>query len=131
MKKTVLIAVTIALALSSVSKAAEVLGYQSIPHIVATHKDNELRFKRDYAGKRLSFSSTFAGAREGFGGIRVTFGSGNIGQTDIDCKMETTNPMVAKIIDWRKGLRVNVEGTIYSVFVNDITLTDCTLEPVK
>ena len=107
-------------------KAAD-LDSKDIERAVATYKQNEMRFTRDYVGKTIEFEWTFDRAKAKlFGdGYRVVFGGGLFGGADCDVQDQKT---IDAVIDWNKGQRVHVYGTIHDVTFGTLQLKSCTIE---
>jgi hypothetical protein len=117
------------LAASTLSSHAADFGPTDIAKAIDTYKQNEIRFKRDYVGRMISFGWTFAGASSRlFGGYRVEFGNGGWGDNvACDVKDQAT---LDKVVEWNKGQLVTVTGTIDDVSIGDLLLKNCTLQAI-
>ncbi len=102
---------------------------KDMPMIVDTYKKNEMRFVRDFKGKRFDDDTSFANARQNLitsGSYTVIFGAGGFGG-NLTC--ETSDPKeVNTIADLDKGDRVHVSGEVKDVTFGDIQLRDCTMQ---
>lgn len=119
--------VTAALALvATVAQAAD-FGPTDIQRAIETYKQNEIRFGRDFAGKTISFTWTFNRARSRMfsNGYVVEFGNGGFsGGVECDVNDQAT---IDTIIEWNKGQRVSVTGTIDDVTMGTLQLKGCTI----
>ncbi len=105
-----------------------VLSSADLPNVVKTYHENEIRFKRDFFGKRFSDVLPFRSATVSIfskGTYRVGFGTGSF-SSDIDCKV-TSQGDISVIVNWNKGDNIHVEGIVSDVTMGSVQLDQCTL----
>jgi len=120
-----LVAAALAL-VATVAQAAD-YGPTDIQRAIDTYKQNEIRFGRDFAGKTISFTWTFHKARSRMfsNGYVVEFGNGGFSD-GVSCDVSDQGT-IDTVIEWNKGQRVSVVGTIYDVTMGTLQLKECTI----
>ena len=120
-----LIAVTVLTATTSI--AAD-FGAKDIQRAIDTYRQNEMRFQRDFVGRSIEFVWVFDKASSRFfgNGYRVSFGNGGF-NGGVDC-IVSDQETLDKIVEWNKGQRAFVSGTIDDVSVGDLKLKNCKIE---
>lgn len=116
--KTMLVACTVLMFSTGVSHAQ--LSGKDSSEIVNTSRNNELKFNRDYKGKTFSDVLSFKSASESIFGSSwsVLFGA-------VTCSGITDQSVLNEIIDWNKGEKVSVTGTVYNTILGTILLDNC------
>jgi hypothetical protein len=113
----------------SASSNAENLSMQDLTAMHDTYKANQIRFKRDYAGRQFVGRIQFRTVREsifGDGEYTVEFGTGGF-TSDLDCKV--SDPAVLDtIIDWNKGDMITVSGVVKDSMMGSIQLGECSFQ---
>jgi hypothetical protein len=102
-------------------RIAGAFSYDDVPAIVAAYKENELRFKREYVGRRFSDKLTLDRISAGMGifsdtQTRVSFGN-------VYCNVVTGT--VAGITNWRQGEQVEISGVVKDVWFSTVELQHC------
>src|SRR5262245_16805917 len=107
--------------------AAE-LGPQDIQRAVDTYKQNEIRFERDFKGRTIGFTWIFykASSRLFSNGYRVSFGNNG----DVVCTVQDPK-VLDQIVEWNKGQKVSVSGTIDDVTFGTLYLQGCTIQALR
>lgn len=114
------------LTLPNASARAQSLGEGDMKKIAGTYEENEMRFKRDFAGKSFSAVLPFRNATENIffkGQYDVGFGKGNF-LADVDCTVSSVAD-IDRISDWNKGDMISVTGRISDVTMGVIQLKPC------
>jgi TPR repeat protein len=104
------------------------LGASDVTKIVSTYHENEMRFKRDFFGKRFSGVMPFLKTTEQMfskNTYTVGFGAGS-SLSDVDCKVSAPDE-ISLITDWNKGDKIRVEGVIRDVTMGAVQLSECVL----
>jgi hypothetical protein len=104
------------------------LSGSDLPKVVSTYRENEIRFKRDFFGKRFSDVLLFRSVTENIliaGKYEVGFGTGQF-LSDLDCSV-TFPAEISKIANWNKGDKIRVEGIVQDVVMGSVRLKPCTL----
>jgi putative nucleic acid binding protein len=101
---------------------------RDIAKIISTYDDNEMRFKRDYAGQTFSDSLPFESASEPpfvKDQYIVSFGrKGGLGK--VYCIIKNPSD-IAEVANWHKGDMIRIQAKIYNVVMNSIALNKCDL----
>jgi len=111
---------------------AQALNSNDIAAVANASRTNEIRFNRDYKGRAFSDIMIFESASENpftAGHYRLAFQSGKSTSflgNGVDCKTSDQS-VLNEVIDWNKGQRVSVTGTIRTTLMGDIQLDDCKL----
>ena len=95
---------------------------------MGTYRENGIRFKRDFYGKRFSDILPFRDAKETVifkGRYIVGFGKGGF-LSDLDCTV-TSQAVISTVANWNKGDRIRVEGVVKDVTMGSVELDGCTL----
>ena len=96
-----------------------------LPRVVSTYRENEMRFKRDFFGKKFSDVMPFLKATEKLfskDSYTISFGE----STSADCSV-TSPEDISTIANWNKGDKIYVEGIIRDVTMGSVQLDSCTL----
>lgn len=104
------------------------LNSKDLPNIVSTYHENEMRFKRDFVGKRFLDALPFRSATENMflkGMYTVGFGTGKL-VSDVDCTI-TSTAAIDRIADWNKGDLIHIEGIVTDVTMESVKLDPCHL----
>jgi hypothetical protein len=110
---------------------ASVVGLAELRRIANTYCNNEIRFKRDYAGRKFEAVMPFNNAsKQLFGllpGYMLTFGPGGMSGGNVVCSIDD-EPTIQRVIEWNKGRKAVIRGSIRDVnFMGDLHLgADCT-----
>lgn len=105
---------------------AQDLGESDLKKIAGTYSENEMRYKRDFAGKSFSAVLPFRSAKENMffkGQYRVGFGRGGF-TSDVDCTIDNTAD-VNRVTDWNKGDMIHVSGVVSDVTMGSVELKPC------
>jgi hypothetical protein len=104
------------------------LNSKDLPNMVSTYHENEMRFKRDFVGKRFLDVLPFRSATENMflkGMYTVGFGTGSL-VSDVDCTI-TSPAAIDRIADWNKGDLIHIEGIVTDVTMESVNLDPCHL----
>jgi TPR repeat protein len=110
------------------SNSAVLLGGDDLPNVVSTYRENEMRFKRDFLGKKFSDVLPFLKATEKLfskDDYRVSFGTGKV-LGDLDCTVASPAE-ISEIANWNKGDKIHVEGIVKDVTMGSVHLDPCSL----
>jgi hypothetical protein len=114
----------------ALGQATQPFGAKDIQTITKTAKSNEIRFKRDYKGKPFTANLPVNRISENFlfkDRYTATFGSNMLGN-NVTCEVRD-QPTIELMMDWDKGQKVTVSGTIDDTLLGDIKLKDCQYDP--
>ena len=103
------------------------LNGSDLPKVVSTHRENEMRFKRDFLGKQFSDVLPYKSASEKIlvkGSYLVGFGNNII--SDVNCTAKSPTEISA-IANWNKGDRIHIEGNVKDVTLGSVNLESRTL----
>jgi hypothetical protein len=122
------IGLTLAFTTSGQAEGTQVeYGPNDVATIVATHKQDEARFNRDFSGKKFFGAMPFHSAQSSLvGGYYISLSSGSVlceyvRASDID---DANN--------WNRGDPIQVKGTIDDVTQGILTLKGCSfLKPLE
>ena len=104
------------------------LDSNDLPSVVGTYKENELRFARDFRGRRFLGTLPFLSAAESpfeKGMYRVSFGKGAF-LSSLDC-ITTSSTQISAVVDWNKGDPIHIDGIVDSVALDTVRLEPCKL----
>lgn len=109
------------------AKGARLTG-ADLSRIVGTYRENEMRFKRDFQGRRFADILPFYKTTEKLFSkdeYTVSFGTGRVAG-EIDCTVASASG-IAEIANWNRGDKVRIEGIVRDVTIGSVQLESCTL----
>ena len=113
----------------AIMEEAFYLGADDLEGAVDTYKENQARFKRDFAGREFKADMPVYDISENVfmeGHWTIKLGDGVFGARDVKCK--TSNSADVNIIaDWNKGDIISVTGVVADVMMGDVELSNCYL----
>jgi len=127
MRTTILTALIGATLVTGAAATERTYGEADMPRIVDDSRNNELRFNRDYKGQRLTFVGRFNGVTESLFGLRKHVTIKGFGPNGAYCFLDNADPVLKRMIDWRRGQQINVSGTISTTMFGDVALDDCSI----
>src|SRR5262249_5191319 len=126
-----LLSVAVLVFAGSATYAAD-LGPEAIQGSMDSYKNNKLRFNRDYKGKTIAFSWLFeeVSGKSYSDGYRVKFGPGGLFSDGVVCYV-LDQAVLNKIVEWNKGQKISVSGTIDDISFGNLELKNCQFEELK
>src|SRR5260370_40492551 len=100
---------------------------RDISKIVATYKENQIRFNHEYRGKVFMATLPFFDEMENTfntGSYTVGFGEGTV-SGDIECDIANIDD-IRRMANWVKGQKIVVKGIIDKISLGSIKLISCT-----
>jgi len=109
-------------------KSRRLLNGSDLPKVVSTYRENEMRFKRDFLGRKFLDVLPFMNSKEKIfakDSYTVSFGTGRV-LGDVDCTVSSP-AAIAEIANWNKGDSIHIEGVVKDVTFGSVQLNPCTL----
>lgn len=101
------------------------LNKRDLPKVLSVYRENEMRFKRDFAARDFVDDLPFMKSTETLfqrDVYSLSFGR----EASVECTVEAPGD-ISKMADWNKGDTVRVAGVIKDVIMGSVVLESCSL----